>query len=47
MTHNFAKALWGSLDAALFTGGKATIDGVPGEKLNNVGLGFTLGVSYQ
>ena len=45
VTHNFAKALWGSLDAVWFTGGKATIDGVPGEKLNNVGLGFTLG--YQ
>jgi hypothetical protein len=45
LTHNFAKGFWASLDAAWYTGGKATIDGIPGEKLNNAGLSFTAG--YQ
>jgi hypothetical protein len=45
LTHNFAKGFWGSLDAAWYAGGKATIDGVPGSKLNNAGLSFTAG--YQ
>jgi Putative MetA-pathway of phenol degradation len=45
VTHNFAKDLWGSLDGVWYSGGKATINDVPGEKLNNAGLGFTLG--YQ
>jgi hypothetical protein len=45
LTHNFAKGFWGSLDAVWYTGGKATIDGVPGSKLNNAGLSFTAG--YQ
>jgi hypothetical protein len=43
LTHNFSKGFWGSFDTAWYTGGKATIDGVPGEKLNNVGLAFDLG----
>lgn len=43
LTHNFAKGFWASLDAAWYSGGKATIDGVAGEKLNNVGLFFTAG----
>jgi hypothetical protein len=45
LTRNFAKNLWGAFDAVWFTGGKATIDGVAGEKLSNLGAGFTLG--YQ
>ena len=43
LTRNFAKGFWASLDAAWYSGGKATIDGVAGEKLNNVGLFFTAG----
>jgi outer membrane putative beta-barrel porin/alpha-amylase len=43
LTHNFAKGFWGSLDGVWYTGGKATIDGVPGAKLNNAGLSFTAG----
>ena len=43
LTHNFAKGFWASLDAAWYSGGKATIDGVAGEKLNNIGLFFTAG----
>ena len=45
LTHNFAKGFWGSLDVAWYTGGKATIDDVPGSALNNAGLSFTAG--YQ
>jgi hypothetical protein len=45
LTHNFAKGFWGSLDVAWYSGGKATIDEVPGSKLNNAGLSFTAG--YQ
>jgi hypothetical protein len=45
LTHNFAKGFWGSLDAAWYSGGKSTIDGVAGSKLNNAGVSFTAG--YQ
>jgi len=43
LTRDFTEHLWGSLDAALFNGGEATIDDVSGEKLSNYGMGFTLG----
>ena len=43
LTHNFTKGFWGSLDVAWYTGGKSTIDGVAGAKLNNAGLSFTAG----
>ena len=43
LTRDFTESMWGSLDAAWYTGGKATVDGVSGEALNNLGLGFTLG----
>ena len=45
LTRDFTEHLWGAFDAAWYNGGKATINGVPGEKLNNLGLGFTVG--YQ
>jgi hypothetical protein len=45
LTHDFMERFWGSLDAISYSGGKATIDGVEGNQLNNVGLGGTLG--YQ
>jgi hypothetical protein len=45
LTRDFTANLWGSLDAVLYNGGKTTIDGVEGSKLNNYGFGFTLG--YQ
>ena len=45
LTRDFTERFWGSLDAAWYSGGKASINGVGGEKLNNVGLGLTLG--YQ
>jgi hypothetical protein len=43
LTRDFTEHLWGSLDFAWFNGGQATIDGVQGEKLDNLGLGLTLG----
>jgi hypothetical protein len=43
LTRDFTERLWGSLDGAWYTGGTATINGVPGEKLDNLGVGVTLG----
>ncbi len=45
LTRDFTEQLWGSLDAAWYNGGQASINGVAGEKLNNLGFGLTLG--YQ
>ena len=45
LTRDFTERFWGSLDAAWYSGGKASINGVDGKKLNNVGLGLTFG--YQ
>jgi len=42
-TRDLTEHFWGSFDAAWYAGGKASINGVPGKKLNNVGLGLTLG----
>ena len=43
LTRDFHKDLWGSLDMNWMTGGKTSVDGVSGEKLNMLGVGFTLG----
>jgi hypothetical protein len=45
LTRDFTEHFWGSLDGAWYYGGKASINGVPGKKLNAAGLGLTLG--YQ
>ena len=45
LTRDLTEHLWGSLDGAWYNGGKSTINGVAGEKLNNLGVGLTLG--YQ
>jgi outer membrane protein assembly factor BamA len=45
LTRDITEKLWASLDAAWYYGAEATIDDVQGEKLNNIGLGITLG--YQ
>jgi hypothetical protein len=45
LTRDFTDHVWGSLDGAWYTGGQATVDGVEGEKLDNLGVGLTLG--YQ
>jgi len=43
LTRDFTEHFWGSLDAAWYYGGQASINGVSGEKLNNLGFGLTLG----
>jgi Putative MetA-pathway of phenol degradation len=45
LTRDFTERFWGSLDAAWYNGGQASINGVAGTKLNNLGVGLTLG--YQ
>lgn len=45
LTRDLTEGLWVALDGTWLTGGRATIDGVEGESLNNVGVGATLG--YQ
>jgi hypothetical protein len=45
LTRDITEKLWASLDAVWYYGGEATINDVQGEKLNNIGLGITLG--YQ
>jgi len=43
LTRDFTEYLWGSIDGAWYYGGKASINDVSGEKLNNLGVGLTLG----
>ncbi len=43
LTRDFYKDLWGSFDMTWITGGKASLNGGPGEKLNMVNAGVTLG----
>lgn len=45
LTRDFMERLWGSIDLISMSGGTATIDGVEGNALSNIGLGGTLG--YQ
>ena len=47
LTRDLTEHFWGSLDAAWYTGGRASINGVAGEKLNNVGVGLTLGYTIN
>jgi len=45
LSRDFTEHFWASLDGTWYNGGQASIDGVEGEKLNNLGVGLTLG--YQ
>ena len=45
LTRDFTTHLWGSLDGSWYRGGKASVDGVEGEKLDNLAFGLTFG--YQ
>jgi hypothetical protein len=48
LTRDLTEHFWGSLDAAWYTGGQASINGgAPGEKLNNLGFGLTLGYTIN
>ena len=40
LTRDFMERLWGSFDVISYSGGKATIDGVEGTSLNNLGHGW-------
>jgi len=43
LTRDFTERFWGSLDAAYYSGGQGSINGVQGKTLNNFGAGLTLG----
>jgi hypothetical protein len=47
VTRDFTEHFWGAVDAAWYSGGRATINGVQGEKLNNFGLGLTFGYAVN
>jgi hypothetical protein len=47
LTRDLTERFWGSLDAAVYSGGEATVDGVPGEELSNFGMGVTLGYAVN
>jgi hypothetical protein len=47
LTRDFTEHVWGALDASWYSGGQATIDGVKGSKLNNLGFGLTLGYTVN
>jgi len=43
LTRDFTEHFWAAFDSTWYTGGKASINGVSGKKLDNLGLGLTLG----
>jgi hypothetical protein len=47
LTRDFTEHFWGALDAAWYKGGRATVGGVQGQKLDNIGVGFTLGYAVN
>jgi hypothetical protein len=47
ITRDLTEHLWASGDLSWYTGGKSTINGVDGKKLNNVGVGLTLGYTLN
>jgi hypothetical protein len=47
LTRDFTEHFWGSLDGAWYYGGQASINGVSGEKLDNLGFGLTLGYTIN
>jgi Putative MetA-pathway of phenol degradation len=47
LTRDLTEHFWGSIDAAWYYGGRASINGVSGEKLNNLGFGLTLGYTIN
>ncbi len=47
LTRDLTEHFWASLDGVWFTGGRASIDGVEGERLNNLAFGPTLGYTIN
>jgi len=45
LTRDFTEHFWGSLDTTYLAGGKSSLNGVAGDSLNTLAIGFTLG--YQ
>jgi outer membrane protein assembly factor BamA len=45
LTRDLTEHFWAALDAAWYTGGQSSINGDAGERLNNLGVGLTVG--YQ
>lgn len=43
LTRDFTEHVWGALDASWYKGGQTTINGVAGDKRNDVAFGLTLG----
>ena len=47
LTRDLTQHLWGGLDLTWYKGGGSTINGVQGGKLNNLGVGLTLGYTIS
>lgn len=47
LTRDFTERFWGSIDGVWYSGGQASINGVEGKKLNNLGFGLTLGYTIN
>jgi hypothetical protein len=47
LSRDLTEHFWGALDVTWYVGGQASVDGVTGEKLNNLGIGFTLGYAVN
>ena len=47
LTRDLTEHLWGGLDLTWYNGGGSTINGLAGGKLNNVGVGLTLGYTVN
>ncbi len=48
ITRDFTERIWGAIDGVWYSGGQASINGVmQGSKLNNIGLGLTLGYTIN
>lgn len=47
ITRDLTERFWGAIDATWYNGGEASINGISGEKLDNFGMGLTLGYSVN
>lgn len=47
LTRDFTERFWGAIDGTWYNGGKASINGVEGTKLNNLAFGLTLGYTIN
>jgi len=47
LTRDLGEHLWAAIDGSWFYGGTSSVNGVPGEKLNDVLLGLTLGYTLN